>query len=250
MSKFEWLTESSRRFLAAGYLSEGETPEQRIQAIADHAEKILGIEGYSNKFYDYMSRGWYSLASPVWGNFSKKRGLPVSCFGSRPSDSVGSILYTQAEVGMMSKMGGGTSGFFGDIRARGSDIADNGKTSGAAHFAELFDNVTNVISQGSMRRGKMAAYLNIDHGDIEEFLNIGTDGNTIQNLLHAVTVPDYWMKEMIAGDSDKRRIWAKVLKVRSEIGYPYVLYTGNVNKNKPDVYKDKEMDIVASNLCS
>ena len=110
---FEWLTEHSRQFLASGYLSKGETPEDRIKAIADNAEKILNIPGFSDKFYHYMSEGFYSLASPVWSNFGKERGLPISCFGSNVDDDMGNILYTQSEVGMMSKLGGGTSGYFG-----------------------------------------------------------------------------------------------------------------------------------------
>jgi len=96
---FEWINEESIIFLRRGYLSEGEQPLDRIRTVAEHAEKILGMEGFAEKFYDYMGRGWYSLSSPVWANFGKKRGLPVSCFGSNVGDNIESILYTQAEVG-------------------------------------------------------------------------------------------------------------------------------------------------------
>ena len=98
---FEWLNENSRKFLAAGYLSPGVSAEERIREIADHAESILKIDGYADKFYKYMSEGFYSLASPVWSNFGKKRGLPISCFGSQIDDDIGNILYSQSEVGMM-----------------------------------------------------------------------------------------------------------------------------------------------------
>ena len=94
--------------LASGYLTPGVTPEERIREIAENAEKILGIPGYADKFFHYMSEGFYSLASPVWSNFGKERGLPISCFGSNVADDMGNILYTQSEVGMMSKLGGGT----------------------------------------------------------------------------------------------------------------------------------------------
>ena len=247
---FEWLTDSSRKFLEKGYLSEGETPEQRIHAIAVHAEKLLDKEGFAEKFYDYMSRGWISLSSPVWANFGKKRGLPVSCFSSYVGDSVGEILQAQSEVGMMSKLGGGTSGYFGDIRPRGSEITDNGKTSGSVHFMELFEKVTDVISQGATRRGRFAPYLPIDHGDINEFLEIGTEGHPIQSMTHGVTVPDKWMKEMIKGDMEKRQVWAKLLQTRSEIGYPYIFFDDNVDRNKPQSYKDKKLRIRNSNLCT
>ena len=145
---FEWINEESITFLRRGYLSDGEEALDRIRTIANHAEKILGIEGFADKFYEYMGRGWYSLSSPVWANFGKKRGLPVSCFGSNICDNIESILYTQAEVGEMSKMGGGTSGYFGNIRERGAEITDNGHAPGSVHFMNLFESVVDNISQG------------------------------------------------------------------------------------------------------
>ena len=97
------------------------------------------INGFSDKFYHYMSEGFYSLASPVWSNFGKERGLPVSCFGSNIADDMGNILYTQSEVGMMSKLGGGTSGYFGHIRHRGAPVKNNGEASGSVHIMQLFE---------------------------------------------------------------------------------------------------------------
>ena len=245
-----WLNEYSRKFLTKDYLLPGMTPEGRIKAIAEHAEKILKKEGFAEKFYEYMSKGYYSLSTPVWLNFGLDRGLPISCFGSYVGDDMGQILFTLSEIGIMTKNGGGTSAYFGDIRSRGSEIKNNGKTNGAVHFMQMYDNATNIISQGSARRGHVALYLPIDHKDIEEFLNIGTEGDKIQESTYAVTVPDAWFKEMIAGDVEKRNIWAKVLQRRSQIGYPYILFSDTVNKNTVDVYKDKNLKIYASNLCS
>jgi len=247
---FDWINEESITFLRRGYLSEGEEPLERIRTIADHAEKILGIEGFADKFYDYMGKGWYSLSSPVWANFGKKRGLPVSCFGSNIGDNIESILYTQAEVGEMSKMGGGTSGYFGNIRERGADITDNGHAPGAVHFMNLFESVVDNISQGATRRGRFSPYLPVEHPDIMEFLEIGTEGFPIQDLTHAVTVSDDFMKEMIEGDEEKRAIWAKVIQRRGEIGYPYIMFSDTMNNNSPDVYRDKGAKIYNSNLCS
>ena len=247
---FDWITDESRTFLERGYLSEGETPIERIKSISDHAEKLLGIEGFSAKFQHYMSKGWYSLSSPVWANFGKKRGLPVSCFGSNISDDIESILFTQAEVGEMSKMGGGTSGYFGNLRGRGAPITDNGKAPGAVHFMNLFQSVVDNISQGATRRGRFSPYLPIEHPDIMEFLEIGTEGAPIQDLTHAVTVTDQFMKEMIAGDVEKRAVWAKVIQRRGEIGYPYIMFHDTMNKNAPDVYREKGAKIYNSNLCS
>jgi ribonucleoside-diphosphate reductase alpha chain len=247
---FDWITEESITFLQRGYLSEGEQPLERIKAITDNAEKILGIKGFSDKFYEYMSRGWYSLSSPVWANFGKKRGLPVSCFGSNIGDNIESILHTQAEVGEMSKMGGGTSGYFGNIRGRGTPVTDNGLAPGAVHFMNLFEAVVDNISQGSTRRGRFSPYLPIEHPDIEEFLEIGTEGFPIQDLTHAVTVTDKFMEDMVMGDKHKRKIWAKVIQRRGEIGYPYIMFHDTMNKNTVDVYKDKGATIYNSNLCS
>ena len=247
---FEWLNENSRKFLAAGYLGESVSAEQRIADIAERAEQLLEMPGFAEKFYHYMSEGYYSLASPVWSNFGKERGLPISCFGSHVDDDIGNILYSQSEVGMMSKLGGGTSGYFGKIRHRGAAIKDNGEASGAVHIMRLFESMVDVVSQGSVRRGRFSPYLPIDHPDIMEFLEIGTEGNPIQELTHGVTVKDDWMQQMIDGDVDKRTVWAKVLQSRGEMGYPYIFSTDNANNGAADVYKDKNLPIYASNLCT
>lgn len=246
----KWLNEHSRQFLSRGYLTEGVTPEARVRFIADKAEEILGIDGFADKFYGYMDKGYYSMSSPIWSNFGIDKGLPISCFGSHLQDNMGGILYTQAEVGMMSKFGGGTSGYFGDLRHRGAPIKDNGQSSGSVHFMKLFETIIDVVSQGSTRRGRFAPYLPISHPDIEEFLKIGTEGDPIQELTHGVTVSDAWMDEMVAGDSEKRALWAKLIQRRVEIGYPYIFFTDTVNNQTVDVYKDKNLKIRHSNLCS
>lgn len=246
----KWLNEESRLFLSRGYLKEGVDPVDRIKEIAQIAENYLKIDGFADKFYGYMEKGYFSLSSPVWSNFGLARGLPISCFGSNIQDNMPAILYTQAEVGMMSKYGGGTSGYFGNLRPRGASITDNGTSSGSVHFMKLFETIIDVVSQGSTRRGRFSPYLPVDHPDIEEFLKIGTEGNPIQELTHGVTVTNKWMEEMIAGDSEKRRIWAQIIQRRVEIGYPYIFFTDTVNNNTVDVYKDKNLKITHSNLCS
>jgi ribonucleoside-diphosphate reductase alpha chain len=248
--KYYWLNEDSIKFLERGYLSEGESPHNRIKKIAETAEKILGIKGFAEKFEEYMARGFYSLSTPVWMNFGNERGNPISCFNSHIGDSVESFLIKQGEVGMMTKVGGGTSGYFGDIRPRGSKISTGGIAEGAVRCMELFDNVAKIISQGSARRGSFAAYLPIDHGDFNEFMKIRSEGNSIQEMSIAVTIPEGWMQEMIDGDKEKRRRWGAVIKKRSETGYPYVFFADNANNQKPQVYKDKNYQLKSSNLCS
>lgn len=247
---FEWLNDESRKFLSRGYLKEGQEPEERIREIADTAEAHLGIAGYADKFYDYMSRGFYSLASPVWSNYGNERGLPVSCFGSYISDDMTSIMYSHAENGLLMKNGGGTSGYFGELRHRGAPISGNGESSGSVHFMELFDKLSTIVSQGSVRRGFFSSYLPIEHPDAEEFLDIATEGHPIQGLTTGITVSNEFLDRVLNGDTEARRLWAKVLQRRSEIGFPYVFFTDNVNDGKPDVYKDLKMKIYASNMCS
>lgn len=248
--KYYWLNSHSRTFLERGYIENGQTPEQRIHDISNNAEKILGIKGFAEKFEDYMSRGFYSLSTPVWTNFGNKRGLPVSCFNSHISDKMESIVGKVAEVGIMSKMGGGTSGYFGDLRERGAKISVGGESSGPVHFMELFDKVADVVSQGSARRGSFAAYLPVEHPDIEEFLQIRSEGHSIQNMSIGVTITDEWMQGVVNGDKDKRKIWAKIIQKRFETGYPYIFFTDSVNNNAPQAYKDKGLKINSSNLCS
>jgi ribonucleoside-diphosphate reductase alpha chain len=247
---FEWLNKESQKFLSRGYLLEGQTAEERIRQIANKAEEYLGIKGYADKFYDYMGRGFYSLSSPVWSNYGIERGLPVSCFGSFIEDDMQSILYGHAENGMLMKGGGGTSGYFGELRGRGEPIKNSGESSGAVHFMRMYDTLASVVSQGSVRRGFFSAYLPIEHPDADEFLDIGTEGNPIQGLTHGITVSDAFLEKVKDGDKQARKLWAKVLQRRSEIGYPYILFTDNINKGRPDVYKDKDMKIYASNMCS
>ncbi len=182
--------------------------------------------------------------------FWKREGLPISCFGSHIDDDMGNILYTQSEVGMMSKLGGGTSGYFGKIRHRGAAVKNNGQASGAVHIMQLFESMVDVVSQGSVRRGRFSPYLPVEHEDIMEFLEIGTEGNPIQELTHGVTVTNDWMQEMVDGDAKKRAIWAKVLQRRGEMGYPYIFFKDNANNGAADVYKDKSLPIYASNLCT
>jgi ribonucleoside-diphosphate reductase alpha chain len=251
MSKdYRWLTKESQLFLERDYLLPNQTVDERVTIICEAAERRLGIEGFAEKFKENFKKGWYSFSTPVWTNYGTDRGLPISCFGSYIADSMEGILETVAEVGMMTKVGGGTSAYFGKLRHRGAEIKDNGKSSGAPHQMQLFNNLVNVVSQGKTRRGNFAAYLPIDHKDIMEFLTIRSEGSPIQDLSFGVCVPKQWLKEMKEGDVEKRKVWAKVLQVRGEIGFPFIIFVDNANDNTVDVYKDKQMPIWATNLCS
>lgn len=244
--KYYWLNKESRLFLSRGYINE--TPEQRIKDIANKAEGYLKIDGFANKFEDYMARGFYSLSTPVWINFGKEKGLPISCYGSNIDDTLDSILNAGREIGMMSKYGGGTSAYLGNIRARGSKISTGGTADGPVHYARVYDTVVDVCKQSEARRGACAVWLPVEHDDIMEFLDIGTEGNPIQNLQYGITVTDNWINDMKGGDPTKRKVWAKIIQRRNEFGFPYIMFKDNSNNNTP--YKELGMEITASNLCS
>ncbi|HLW61999.1 MAG TPA: ribonucleoside-diphosphate reductase subunit alpha [Flavobacterium sp.] len=250
MERLWWLNEESEQILNRGYLLKGETTQKAIERIATAAAKRLYKPELSDAFIEMIEKGWMSLSSPIWANMGTERGLPISCFNVYVPDHIEGITHKLGEVIMQTKIGGGTSGYFGELRERGSAVTDNGKSSGAVSFMKLFDTAMDTISQGGVRRGAFAAYLDIDHPDIKEFLQIKDIGHPIQNLFYGVCIPDYWMQDMVEGDREKREIWAKVLESRQQKGLPYLFFTDNVNRNKPDVYKDKEMQIYASNLCS
>ena len=245
-----WLNEESEQILNRGYLLKGESPQKAIERVATAAAKRLFKPELTETFIELVEKGWMSLSSPIWANMGTERGLPISCFNVHVPDHIEGITHKLGEVIMQTKIGGGTSGYFGELRERGSAVTDNGKSSGAVSFMKLFDTAMDTISQGGVRRGAFAAYLDIDHADIHEFLEIKNIGNPIQNLFTGVCVPDYWMQDMIDGDMAKREIWAKVLESRQQKGLPYIFFSDNINRNKPQVYKDLNMSIYASNLCS
>ncbi len=250
MEKLWWKNEESEQILNRGYLLKGETVEGAIERVSTAAAQRLYKPELKEAFQEMIERGWMSLSSPIWANMGTERGLPISCFNVHVPDNIEGITHKLGEVIMQTKIGGGTSAYFGSLRARGSAVTDNGKSSGAVSFMRLFDTAMDTISQGGVRRGAFAAYMDIDHPDIMEFLTIKDIGSPIQNLFNAVCVPDYWMQDMVDGDMHKREVWAKVLESRQQKGLPYIFFTDNVNRNKPQVYKDHKLMVNASNLCS
>ena len=261
---FEWANKDSRDFMSRGngYLIEGETVESRTRDIADRVEELTGIKGIADQIYTYAGRGFYSFSSPVWANFGRERGLPISCNGSFFGDSISDMLETHAEIGMMTKHGAGTSGYYGAIRPRGTPVSAGGKADGPVHYMQLQECEIDVISQGSVRRGNFAGYLPLDHPDAEEFMELRETGSSIQQMSMGVCVSDAFMKAMTrqgeqvkAGevkieDCRELRLWMRVLRKRFETGYPYIFWTDNVNSQAAQVYQDKQLAIWASNLCT
>ncbi|WP_337845584.1 ribonucleoside-diphosphate reductase subunit alpha [Thermus sp.] len=245
-----WANPHTRLYMQRGYLLPRVTVEERVRQIALHAEALTGIPGFAEKFIHYMAKGYYSLATPVWANYGLKRGFPISCYGTYVEDDTASILKAVAEVGMMSKQGGGTSVYLGTLRPRGAPIRDNGESNGSYAFASLFDRAIEVFNQGSTRRGQCAAYIDVEHPDLEEWFKIQREGSEIQALFWGVALPDRWMEAMVAGDREKREVWAKILKARFEGGIPYLFFRDAAERGMPEVFKALGLRIHASNLCT
>lgn len=258
---YAWLNPISLKTLSRGYLREGIAPENlreeaiaRAEKIVDTAEEILGF-GLPTLRHG-IRRGWVSPASPVWSNFGAGRGLPISCNGSFMDDTVDSILWKVAEIGMMSKEGAGTSVYMGALRPEGSPISGGGKSQGPKHFARLVQEQVAVISQGNTRRGNAAIYLDIEHDDIEDWLKIRSVVNgvhdPIQHLSFGVCIGDEWMEEFLAEKKggSKRMLMTKIINKRKATGYPFIIFTDTANEARPEVLKRRGLFIKASNLCT
>lgn len=248
---FNWYTEESDRAFKEKYFLPGEDIQSASMRLAKRAGEIYPeIPNLSNKIYNMIANGWIAPSSPVWANFGTTRSLPISCFGQTIQDNLIDILDNVKEAAMLTRMGGGTSGYFGNLRPKNSPISIGGVSNGPVSFMQMFDTTMKVVSQSNVRRGAFAAYLPIDHPDIMDFLQIKDKNSFIQELHFGITIKDSWLKEMIDGDEDKRLIWARVLQSRKEKGEPYIIFYDTINNNKPDVYKDKNLEITHSNLCS
>lgn len=249
--KYWWINEESQSMLDRGYLIEGQSVEDKLKMICKYAASFYkDEEDLKDRFLELFERGWCSLSSPIWANFGEERGLPISCFNTMIPDSMDGIYTSLHEVAMETKLGGGTSGYFGKLRGIGTPVKGGGISSGAMSFVELFDSTTKIVSQAGVRRGAFAAYIEIDHPEIDKFLTVKDKNSTLQSIQTAVCVSDEWMKSMKEGDKEKREIWAKVIRSRREKGIPYLFFSDTVNKNKPQIYKDTNSVINASNLCN
>lgn len=234
--------------MSRGYLKKEQDISDKIKEMSEYAEEILGIENFSEKLADYITKGYFIIPTPCWTNFYKdSKYSSISCFGMYVGDSVDRILYSNSEMGMESKVGGGTSGYFA-LRPRGSEISGGGITNGAVSFMETFQTTSRIISQAS-RRGHFAATLDIHHGDIDEFLRIRGDGHPIQDLSFAVSIDDKFMEDLLQEDKRSMDLWARIIESRFATGFPYIFFKDTVNKNKPDVYKNLDLNVWHSNMC-
>lgn len=261
-----WLKEDQRQFLENDYLVDGQTPEARYKEICDTitnyslkmsktTEAIEYSKSIGDRFTDYINKGWVSFATPILINFGKLDNLPISCNKSILYDNLDDIYKGIHELGMLAKFGAGTSQNFSKLRGIGSDISTGGTSNSIMDWIELYADMMSKTNQNRARRGFLTAYLSVDHPEILTFLDIGTHRmpsdkqRFFQTITTAVTLPIGWREDLKNGDKEKRKIWAKILKTRKEIGYPYILDLENCNNNRPQVYVDKGLYIETSNIC-
>ena len=259
----QWMTEEAYQTLSNGYLTKTEdTPNRRARKICQSVATRLGMPEMEDKFYSYYERRWLGFSSPIWANSGTTRGLPISCYGIHVDDSIYSIFDKNLEMAMMTKTGGGVGIYLGDIRGKGKDITNNGASEGVIPWCKIFDSSIVAVNQGGTRKGADALYLPIEHPDIKDFLRIrrqiGDVNRQCLNSNHGICISDDFMNKLEAGDNEAKELWKEILITRFETGEPYIFYTGNVNKNPGEVYKNnkhlfpnkREHDVLFSNICT
>lgn len=237
--------------MSRGYFSsEKETIEDRINTIAKKVRDEFDDDEIGHHVKEYLEHGYYVAPTPFWSNYGTTRGSAISCFNSHfPDDTMG-ILTAVAEVGAMCKIGGGTSGYYGDIRDEGAPISTGGRANGPIYYMDMAVMTKSKINQNNVRRGEHAVFYPIDSPSINQVLKFNTEGNEFQRLPFGICVSSKWLDDMKNGDVDKQDTWALLLDTKLRTGYPYVFFTDNVNNNTVDVYKDKGLKIKSTNMCT
>lgn len=252
----EWLTEEGYITLKNGYLLPDETPYGLYKRVATAAASRLNKPELASKFLDYIFRNWLCLATPVAANMGAERGLPISCFSTHVADSTDLIFKSYHEVAMLTKYGGGIGKYWGDVRGRGFKISGGGASEGIVPWLKVEESVLQAVSQSGTRRGAGANYLDIEHTDAEEFIDIRRPTGDLtrrcltSNFHHAIKVSDNFIHEMKNGNKKNRDLWERLLKARVETGEPYVMFSDNANKNLPQAYINNNLKVSTSNLCS
>ena len=260
------LTDFGKETLKDRYLLPGESYQDLFARVAsayaddqDHAQRV----------YEYISKLWFMPATPVLSNGGTGRGLPISCYLNSVSDSLNGIVDTWNENVWLASKGGGIGTYWGNVRGIGEPVGLNGKTSGIIPFVRVMDSLTLAISQGSLRRGSAACYLDVSHPEIEEFLEIrkpsGDFNRKALNLHHGVLVTDAFMEAVRNGDEfilrsprdqtergkvDARSLFQKLVETRLATGEPYIIFIDQVNRSMPKHHRDLGLKVTTSNLCS
>jgi ribonucleoside-diphosphate reductase alpha chain len=265
-SRDDVLTDFGKTTLEDRYLLPGESYQDMFARVAtayaddaDHAQRI----------YDYISKLWFMPSTPVLSNGGAGRGLPISCFLNAVGDSLESIVGTWNQNVWLAANGGGIGTYWGGVRSIGEKVKGAGQTSGIIPFIRVMDSLTLAISQGSLRRGSAAVYVDVHHPEIEEFLEIrkpsGDFNRKSLNLHHGISITDEFMEAVRDGDKfalrspktgepvrevDARHLWQKILELRLQTGEPYLIFSDTVNRALPQHQRELGLKVRQSNLCS
>ena len=270
-----YLSEFSIKTLRDRYLVEGETSPQ--QAFARAAAAFADDEAHAQRLYDYASKLWFMFSTPILSNGGTNRGLPISCFLNYVEDSRAGITGHYTENAFLSSVGGGIGGNWCNIRSVGSKTSKGSESTGVIPFLKVVDAEMLAFSQGVTRRGSYAAYLDISHPEIEEFLDIrkptgGDINRKSTNLHHGVVISDAFMElierctvETGVDDSwdlvdphtgkvtktvSAKALWVKLIQNRVETGEPYIMFGDTVSAGLPQCQQDLGLKVHHSNLCS
>jgi ribonucleoside-diphosphate reductase alpha chain len=260
------LTDFGKDTLTDRYLLPGENYQDLFARVAD---AYADDQEHAQRLYDYISRLWFMPATPVLSNGGTGRGLPISCYLNSVDDSLEGIVGTWNENVWLASKGGGIGTYWGNVRGIGEPVGLNGKTSGIIPFVRVMDSLTLAISQGSLRRGSAACYLDVSHPEIEEFLEIrkpsGDFNRKALNLHHGVLVTDDFMEAVRSGSEwhlrspkdgsiratvDARSLFQKLVETRLATGEPYIVFSDTVNRAMPKHHRELGLKVSTSNLCS
>ena len=260
------LTDFGKDTLEDRYLLPGESYQDLFARVAS---AYADDQEHAQRLYDYISRLWFMPATPVLSNGGTGRGLPISCYLNSVPDSLEGIVETWNENVWLASRGGGIGTYWGSVRGIGEPVGLNGKTSGIIPFVRVMDSLTLAISQGSLRRGSAACYLDISHPEIEEFLEIrkpsGDFNRKALNLHHGVLITDEFMEavrdgtefnlrspkdQSVRGSVDARSLFQKLVETRLATGEPYIIFIDQVNRMMPKHHRDLGLKVTTSNLCS
>ncbi len=260
------LTDFGKDTLDDRYLLPGESYQDLFARVA---AAYADDAGHAQRLYDHISQLWFMPATPVLSNGGTGRGLPISCYLNSVSDSLDGIVNTWNENVWLASRGGGIGTYWGRVRGIGEPVGLNGKTSGIIPFVRVMDSLTLAISQGSLRRGSAAVYLDVSHPEIEEFLEIrkpsGDFNRKALNLHHGVLITDAFMEAVRDGSSfdlvspktgekrgsvDARGLFTKLVETRLATGEPYIIFVDEVNRTMPKHQRDLGLKVSTSNLCS
>ena len=260
------LTDFGKKTLEDRYLLPGESYQDMFARVAT---AYADDAGHAQRVYDYMSTLWFMPATPVLSNGGADRGLPISCFLNAVGDSLDGIQSVWNENVALASNGGGIGTYWGGVRSIGEKVKGQGQTSGIIPFIRVMDSLTLAISQGSLRRGSAAVYLDVHHPEIEEFLEIrkpsGDFNRKSLNLHHGINITDAFMEAVRDGKTfdllspkngevmktvDARNLWQKILEIRLQTGEPYLIFSDAVNKAMPRHQQELGLKVKQSNLCS